>query len=405
MNIHSSCSSTSTHSTVYTIKSDDENIAQLIDKHFDVKFQNISKIEEAQVILLGDHHGDQHYRTINSMLIKQLYQPQDIVLVEAPQEYCSFSRQITKFETGINISGWDHPNRISDTSLFTMRFQKFLALAEDIRLDDWLNWIGEVIKLYPQNREMEEAYYLQQIQTDFGHYTKKERPVIAKAILSSIAIEWADYLFNYIGSTFVQRNLHMVDQINAHYFTDRKVFVIAGRHHLFEPEDTKLDQRRIDGIEKLHSGLAGKKFLILTAKQTPIPSPPASNFDLLKSYWQKSNWQDRTKIVAGGLGIGLISLVALPIIGVGVLIRKFQPFIPSDLDDGDTDVRPLIAKYALLGFHYYQNSKEMKIGDVISSKYNQEIDQSERIVRKNVEEAYEESRRPKSKLLSLIGII
>lgn len=356
-----------------------------------MKFQNVARLEDAQVILLGEIHDVMSQRVLNSMLIELLYQPQDIILVETAPELGSFSRQIASFVSGVNISGWDHPKRIEDTISFQKRFLQLIHLAENIDENNWLNWVGNVLRLYPQNIEMEEAYFQQQIELDFGHYTKDEKPMVAKALISSIAIEWIDYIISWVDDTLIVRNLHMVHQIEDHYFEGRKVFVTAGKGHFFT--DKRNDPVHQEAIEKLHQGLRGMKFVILEPKESSVNQPAISTFDQLKRAWQKSHWKNRPKILAAGLGIGLVNLVALPLIGVSSLVKKLRPFTPSDLKYGEAQLSDLIEKYVKLGTEYSYYSFLMKFEDRICHKYNQVLSDDKRGCRNTFKEVEEKLKR------------
>lgn len=356
-------------------------IEEIIAKQFTVAFQNVSEFEQAEVVLLGETHNEPFHRVSNGMLLDAAYRPQDIVLVENVPGYASRSKQVSAVERDITIAGWDHPRRLEAESSHTQSFSTFLKVIENlcfkpISRSDWLIKLGDLIKCYPQYRPQEEAYYRQEIEKEFGHYPKEEQTKIAELLICSISTEWLDFIYDYLDSTIPLRNECMIDQISSHSFSGRRVFVIAGNTHFTPPLKKELFVESARGLEILHSGLAGKKYVILQPKRNSKEESYIRY--IIKKKWSSYSQSEKVIAVAATTGLTLLATALLPIVGgvmgARTLKRKLTPFHPTDLKCKKYDIRGLLNNYQELFSRYcYMDFDDFKLAEAICGKYNQPL--------------------------------
>lgn len=371
------------------LTSQDKVLSDIIAKHFTVVFQNVAEFEEAEVILLAESHNEPFHREWNAKLIDASIRPHDIVLVEYIPGMASFSGQVSKVKSNLTIDGWDHPCRLEDDRRRYKTFCRFLEAIEALLFKpdshtNWLTEIGKLIKCYPQYRSWDKPFFQQEIKRDFGRYTKEEQPKIAEALICNIAIEWGDYFEAGVGATLASRNDHMVDQIAAHSFAGRRIYVIAGGRHLIDENNglnPNWDAEASRAITALREGLNGKKYIILD----PIRNPNDGSYALykFKEKWNSYSTDERIKTV----GSAAAALPFVPIIGARMgyraLKRELTPFHPSDLKSG-CYTREYVCYLNLVERFIYKDLDALYFAEGICKKYNQPLRESERNIRNEI---------------------
>lgn len=268
-------------------------------KNFIVKSSNVSSLEEADIILLGENHACQEHRIKQCWLINKLAKENDTVFLETSKT--KLSRSIFEVNLGYTTStnlqfkGWDsRVGREIDTSFYSFSLKvlsKIGSLLNATNMDAHTmhQGIKELASIFIKNEEV----ILAMIKISKSLDSAKDRSILefpkvikkwkkllkifSETITSENQLK-ERFLFILFASmttlvdlmvfehsliTFL-RNVHLTKQITQFVKPSNKAFIIAGSGHLWNDQDAPRSGVK-ESIEKIHEGLKSKNFVILGA--------------------------------------------------------------------------------------------------------------------------------------------
>ena len=208
-----------------------EALSAFIRENFQMTATNISKLEDAEIICLGECHDENKHCKNIATIIDATCGANDLVLVEADDKFSPGwsrrSEQLKYVKKPLKILGWD-------------------------------------VRKGPVCAELELA------RTEFGIYhslfTKTFRKLFSFA--NYRAIERLTRAEKAYEKDFLERNLHMrrvIDENHSKMEPGSKIYVIAGMGHLAFIKDDNFSRENVLAVRKIHSYVKTKKFMILIA--------------------------------------------------------------------------------------------------------------------------------------------
>ncbi|MBX7066329.1 MAG: hypothetical protein K1X28_03780 [Parachlamydiales bacterium] len=228
-----------------------EKVEEFVKKHFDIIATNVARLEDAQVICLGETHIKSDHRKHNGALIDMLSKKNDLVLVEShlPEPYDD--EQVMYVQTPLEVEGWDFRPETTDDGVNKL----FSGIGLEICAEAAL--ILGIIGLFFW------APLISYILIPIGLVL-----MIAALMLATKGVQ-------QIINDIPLRNQSLCKTIDEKASVERRVFAIAGSNHLRPVKDSKFNfiQKAIcdfrpqdQAYEETLASLQKHKFAILVPK-------------------------------------------------------------------------------------------------------------------------------------------
>jgi uncharacterized iron-regulated protein len=232
---------------------------------------NITNLEEAEVICLGETHDKETDERKNAWLIDLLYKPGDVILVEgldkdeekvSYREVSYLASQARFVKKTVKIKGWDSQeahNKIDDVK--GKAYEIFALLKAMYQSKQYnLPTITKILEKLEESEEKQKIYELLEICQ--GNEQRVRFAIYA--MVANVNLYCGKLIATKVRETFVKRNECMKQAIQMQLNGKNKVFVIAGKRH-FSPNKKTEGHERIEQekeLESLRMFLKEKKFVI-----------------------------------------------------------------------------------------------------------------------------------------------
>lgn len=250
-----------------------------INKNYTICDANVSHIEDAEVICLGEIHGNQDHKTWNTQLIDALCdEDQDLVLKEYDERHSPKSLrnfQLTDLKhKNLKIKGWDRYEHsdIIESEVVWINYNKARRALQELKTAKnqeiffhvssactALAYLLDIISLSPGIPLL----IAMQCWSVFSRLRAEKQ--FDEARKNSIATEEEKII-----AKIPERNRHMCQVIQKELSSARKVFVIGGKTHFqemrppFVGEDKdEWRKKYVDHVQETLAFLKQKKFAIL----------------------------------------------------------------------------------------------------------------------------------------------
>lgn len=208
-------------------------------KKFEILDTNVSNLNECNVICFTEYHDKlDELKLINDMVVSLYQKNKDIVLVEGWEGELSeeikewvFSKY-PNFNTEMEIRGWDSNEILygnSRTEIAIRRLEWFDQHIQSLNKKPYLTIkdLTELAKFAPDK--------IKKLSIQLEEYNSIEaKNDVIKKMLNQIRLELQDEQNNAVfGEDKVQREIKLAQAILKARDEGKRVYVIAGRQHLF----------------------------------------------------------------------------------------------------------------------------------------------------------------------------
>lgn len=379
--------------------------------NFEIKATNVSSLDEADLILLGEYHTSREHRIKNCWLLNKLASDGDKICIEGFSPGTILNKKDFQKQyhypifQQVKIKGWDcevtlkrYLEFCTQALFFTNWLERTISFHEKGKLEDEekIKAISKMSAYFSREKIQKKIEKMQTLQFTFEDRTERvlTLPIIlnrlagfaklapkakgeklnALFLLASSVINRAIILVNEAkldGTHFYRRNLSFAKEMSQPEKEQKKIYALAGASHLLFPtaSDSEIGVRR--SVEELTKVLQKRKYAIL------LPTESRENIEYVEKYFDRSRFQTlkdavgmffsdclRPERLVGWLTIGgILSLAAK---------ANYFSFVAPPLILGTFGI---IAKQA---YQRYLPEKQ-ELCEILVDDYHQRIDLAERI--------------------------
>lgn len=317
--------------------------------NFKLGESNVSSIEEAEIIFLGENHSNNLHEAKNLWLVSKCAKYGDMLFVESTKDPISFNgapyflelrgwdseavrlqmdRRYAKIAHGTDLlekcdPEVDTPAKVAAVVQKTSKLISMNAMQATVSKIKALNFplsepFGPIHEMISVSKNTFEAFS-QIVEFSSKEYLKENFPIYCKQILNL----WSMYLSFALVTTSLKRDAELAQKVTQECGKGKRIFVFAGKSHLGWKSESHAESKK--RFELLKEQLHGKKFVVLfpNKKTNDLDVITKSNDETLKATQSHQNH----KII---MLTGLLALNAILLLGALTLKDK-SPLLSTSL--------------------------------------------------------------------------
>lgn len=256
------------------------SISSFISQNYYIKGGNIGvdRIEEAELVFLGETHTDESHTYLNASVISKLFKPGDWILTEGANR-CSEKKSRHQGVQYLSkekyfASGWDDIS--PENNELSKRISKIVShlergIAKKTTPKQALESLESAVNCFYKKEGLEDLQ--NELLALKNEKIEKTLPKSYYALVKKIMAVADHHIDTSLAADAFRRNRSMIKAIEHAFDQEKqKVFVTAGQAHLYMDENKEtrsiLGQARVEMVSVLDSYLkkTDKKYIILSPK-------------------------------------------------------------------------------------------------------------------------------------------